>query len=59
LVLLREFATHYNAERYHQGIDGQLIRPRPKPNNDNAALAPIRCRSRLGGQLRFYHRDAA
>ena len=56
---LREIATHYNAERYHQGIGGQLIRPRPKPSNDNAALAPIRCRSRLGGQLRFYHRDAA
>jgi putative transposase len=57
--LLREFATHYNKERYHQGIGGQLIRPRPKPSNANAALAAIRCRSRLGGQLRFYHRDAA
>jgi len=42
-----------------QGIGGQIIRPRPSPNNDNAVLATIRCRSRLGGQLRFYHREAA
>jgi len=57
--LLKEFVAHYHTERYHQGIGGQIIRPRPSPNNDNAVLATIRCRSRLGGQLRFYHREAA
>jgi putative transposase len=57
--LVTEFATHYNAERYHQGIDGRLIRPKAVPSNDNAARRAIRCRSRLGGLLRFYHREAA
>ena len=57
--LLKEFVAHYHTERYHQGIGGQIIRPRPSPNNDNALLATIQCRSRLGGQLRFYHREAA
>jgi hypothetical protein len=27
--------------------------------NDNATLAPIECRSRLGGPLNYYHRKAA
>jgi hypothetical protein len=26
--LLREFVAHYNAERFRQGLDGQLVRPR-------------------------------
>jgi putative transposase len=57
--LLREFVAHYNAERYHQGIGGLLIRPNPAPANDNATSDSIRCRWRLGGLLNFYHRAAA
>jgi putative transposase len=57
--LLREFVAHYNAERYHQGLGGQLIRLNPAPTNDNAMSDSIRCRSRLGGLLNFYHRAAA
>jgi hypothetical protein len=57
--LLNEFVTHYHTERYHQGIGGQLIRPRPSPSNDTSRLATIQCRSRLGGLLNFYHCEAA
>ncbi|HXJ81387.1 MAG TPA: integrase core domain-containing protein [Candidatus Methylomirabilis sp.] len=57
--LLREFVAHYHAERYHQGIGGRLILPLPAPNPDDAALGGVRCRSRLGGQLNFYCREAA
>ena len=54
-----EFFEHYQAERYHQGIGGQLIQPGHGPRNDNARLGAIGCRSRLGGVLNFYHRVAA
>jgi putative transposase len=57
--LVQQFVEHYQAERYHQGIGGQLIQPRPGPSNDNARLGPIGCRSRLGGVLNFYHQEAA
>lgn len=57
--LLREFVAHYHTERYHQGIGSRLILPLPGPNADNATLGAVRCRSRLGGQLNFYLRQAA
>jgi hypothetical protein len=50
--------VHYLAERFHQGIGGQLIR-NVGPTNDNGAEGSVRCRSRLGGLLNFYHREAA
>ena len=51
---LRAFAAHYHHERNHQGLHDRLILPKPTglPN------APIRCRPRLGGLLRYYHRAA-
>ena len=58
-VLLREFVAHYLTERSHQGLGGQLIVPNQAPENDNGATGAIRCRSRLGGLLKFYHREAA
>jgi len=57
--LLHAFCAHYHGERFHQGLDGQLIRPSALASNDNAEFGPIRCRSRLGGLLNFYHREAA
>ncbi len=56
--LLKEFVAHYDAERYHQGIGGQLVSPRLSPSNDNRQTGAIQCRSRLGGLLNFYHRAA-
>ena len=58
-LLLREFITHYLKERFHQGLSGQLIAPRATPENDNSVACAIRCRSRLGGLLNYYHREAA
>jgi len=57
--LIKEFIAHYHSERYHQGVGGQLIRPLPAPSNDNVPLGAVKCRTRLGGLLNFYHREAA
>jgi hypothetical protein len=50
---------HYLTERPHQGIGSQIIRPKASPRNDNAIPAEIGCRSRLGGLLNYYCREAA
>jgi putative transposase len=55
--LLREFVVHYHGERYHQGLDGRIIRPIGAAN-DNGARKIMR-RARLGGLLSYYHRRAA
>ena len=57
--LVHEFCAHYLSGRYHQGLGGQLIRPSASPTNDNATVGPIQYRSRLGGLLNFYCREAA
>ncbi len=56
--VISEYIEHYLHERFHQGIDSKLIRPTVA--NDNAAAnRPIKCRSRLGGLLNYYYREAA
>jgi putative transposase len=50
------FARHYHEERNHQGLGNRLINPRTTVANDDG---DVRCRERLGGLLRYYHRDAA
>jgi putative transposase len=57
--LIKQFIEHYLTERFHQGIGSQIIMPKTLPNNDNAKFGAIRCRSRLGGLLNFYSRQAA
>ena len=57
--LLAEFVQHYNGERYHQGLGGKLVMPDLLAENDNGAVGTIKTRSRLGGILNFYHREAA
>ena len=32
--LLKQFVAHYHAERYHQGLDGRIIRPTALAAND-------------------------
>jgi len=56
--LVNEFVEHYMTERFHQGIGGQLIR-NVDATNDNGADGNVACRSRLGGLLNFYYREAA
>jgi hypothetical protein len=58
-LVIKEFVEHYLAERFHQGIGGQLIRAKVTSANDNGADGVIGCRSRLGGLLNFYQRAAA
>lgn len=53
---LTEFVAHYHRERNHQGIRDRLIAPeRLAPRG---ADGHVRCRARLGGLLRYYHRVA-
>jgi putative transposase len=52
---VRDYVAHYHTERNHQGLDGRLI---ASPASDSGA-GPIVCRERIGGLLRFYHRQAA
>jgi hypothetical protein len=62
---VREYATHYNEERNHQGIDNNLINPRPGtviPVGDPQAVehhAEIVRTGRLVDLLNFYQRKAA
>ena len=53
---LHEFTEHYHRERNHQGLDNQLIELDCAPSRTSGA---VRCRQRLGGMLRFYHRQVA
>jgi putative transposase len=51
-----EFLAHFHSERNHQGLGNRLIDP---DDNVGRAGGRVRCRERLGGMLRYYHRDAA
>jgi transposase InsO family protein len=53
---LQAFADHYHRERNHQGLENRLIDPGDLPRG---AIGPVRCREKLGGLLRYYHREAA
>ncbi len=53
---VQEFVAHYHFERNHQGLDNQLIFPEKTAAKPNA---PIKSRQRLGGLLKYYHRQAA
>ena len=51
---LAEFVAHYHCKRNHQGIHDRLIAATPT----GPPSAEVRCRTRLGGLLRYYHRAA-
>ena len=54
---LSEYVDHFHAERNHQGKGNILLFPRN--TTDRHREGPVRCRERLGGLLRYYHREAA
>ena len=54
--VVAEYAEHYHRERNHQGLESRLIDPGPEVGR---ADGPVRCRTRLGGTLRYYYREAA
>ena len=54
LRALDAFVAHYHRERNHQGLGNELITRETRPFRGT----PVRCRERLGGLLRYYHRAA-
>src|SRR5436305_9406731 len=53
---VRSFILHYHAERNHQGKGNQLLFPRAAEFPEQGM---VRCQERLGGLLKYYHRQAA
>ena len=53
---LSEYVGHFHAERNHQGKGNVLLFPRGTNIHRDG---PIQCRERLGGLLRYYHREVA
>ncbi len=53
---INEFLDYYHHERNHQGLGNRLIDPREEIG---ATDGSVTCRERLGGLLRYYHRQAA
>jgi transposase InsO family protein len=53
---LIEYVEHFHAERNHQGKGNALLFPR---DTHICREGPVRSRERLGGLLRYYHREAA
>ena len=50
------YLVHYHQERSHQGLVNRLIEAIAQ---EQGATGRIQCRKRLGGMLRYYHRQAA
>ena len=61
---LREYLVHYHRERNHQGKGNILLSPSGQPKSDDESkpiemMGEVKCRRRLGGLLKYYHREAA
>ena len=52
---IEHFIAHYHAERNHQGVGNRLLEPGESVGRGDGE---VRCRERLGGLLRYYHRAA-
>ena len=50
-----QFCQHYHRERNHQGLENRII----EPEFGSEVEGKMNCRERLGGLLRYYHREAA
>jgi putative transposase len=55
--VLNEYVEHYHHERNHQGKGNVLLFPVVGQGSEREGLT--QCRERLGGLLKYYHRDAA
>jgi len=56
--VLSEYVVHFHAERNHQGKGNVLLFP-TATQAKNQFDEPVSCKERLGGLLKYYHRDAA
>ncbi len=54
---LKEYVVHHHHERNHQGKENLLLFPASEQLHQSEGKE--RSRERLGGLLRFYHREAA
>ncbi|MGB5299454.1 MAG: integrase core domain-containing protein, partial [Thiogranum sp.] len=52
---LREYVVHYHRERNHQGKSNVLLFPSYRQSAPSSERT-VRCRERLGGLLKYYHR---
>ena len=52
--VLAEYETHYQEERNHQGKGNVILCPSAESAAEDG---PVRCRERLGGLLKYYHRE--
>lgn len=57
--VIKEFMAHYHMERFHQGLGGQLVERQSPSATGQVARGKVVCRSRLGGMLNHYYREAA
>jgi len=55
---LREYVAHYHTERNHQGKGNVLLFPAAS-GHVSPRGGPVYCQERLGGLLKYYHREAA
>ncbi|MFH0901604.1 MAG: hypothetical protein V2A73_13330 [Pseudomonadota bacterium] len=53
---LSEYVEHYHEEQNHQGKDNVLLFPRRDHASD---VGEVKRSERIGGLLKFYHREAA
>ena len=56
--VLREYLIYFHRERNHQGKDNVLLFPSHRQSGSSSDRT-VRCRERLGGLLKYYHREAA
>jgi transposase InsO family protein len=55
---IHQFILHYHGERNHQGKGNKLLFPQAA-FCESSHPGIVRCRHRLGGLLKYYHREAA
>ena len=55
---LQNYLSHYHTERNHQGKENMILFPAPADRIGESS-GEILKRERLGGLLKFYHREAA
>ena len=54
---LEQYLIHFHAERNHQGKGNVLLFP-SKGKPEGKKQGTVQCQERLGGLLRYYHREA-
>jgi len=57
--ILNEYLVHFHAERNHQGKGNVLLFPTAATQAKNRVDGSVACKERLGGLLKYYHREAA